>query len=64
MSTSLKNIQRGDYMDPNLATMIKDKKITEIYKQIETAAYKWFDGDITADRLAEIVFGLINEEVM
>jgi len=32
------------------------------YKQIETLAYKWFDGKITDKRMAEAVFGLINEE--
>ena len=34
-----------------------------ILKQIETLAYKWFDGDISDKRVAEAVFGLINEEV-
>ena len=32
------------------------------YKQVEVLAYKWFDGEITDKRMAEIVFGLINEE--
>ena len=32
------------------------------YKQVETLAYKWFDGKITDKRMAEAVFGLINEE--
>ena len=31
-------------------------------KRIEEAAYKWFDGEISDKRMAEIVFGLINEE--
>ncbi len=32
------------------------------YKEIEALAYKWFDGEVTDRRMAEAVFGLINEE--
>ncbi len=31
------------------------------YKKIEALAYKWFDGVIDDKRMAEAVFGLINE---
>lgn len=32
------------------------------YKRIEMEAYKWEAGLISAQRLAEIVFGIVNEE--
>ncbi len=31
-------------------------------RKLEEAAHKWFDGEISDKRMAEIVFGLINEE--
>ena len=34
------------------------------YKKIEALAYKWFDGEVTDRRMAEAVFGLINEEAI
>jgi hypothetical protein len=37
------------------------RKLDEL-KRTEEAAYKWFDGEISDKRMAEIVFGLINEE--
>ena len=33
----------------------------QCYKKIEALAYKWFDGEIDDKRMAEAVFGLINE---
>ena len=32
------------------------------YKEIEALAYKKYDGEVTDRRMAEAVFGLINEE--
>ena len=32
------------------------------YKKVEALVYKWFDGEIDDKRMAEAVFGLINEE--
>ncbi len=32
------------------------------YKRIEMEVYKWEAGLISAQRLAEIVFGIVNEE--
>lgn len=40
----------------------REQEIMDNYKQIETLAYKYFDGEITDKRMAEAVFGLINEE--
>jgi len=34
------------------------------YKRVEMLAYKWFDGAIDDKRMAEAVFGLINEEAI
>ena len=34
------------------------------YKKVEALAYKWFDGEIDDKRMAEAVFGLINEEAI
>ncbi len=32
------------------------------YKRVEMLAYKWFDGEIDDKRMAEAVFGIVNEE--
>ena len=34
------------------------------YKKVEALACKWFDGEIDDKRMAEAVFGLINEEAI
>lgn len=45
------------------ATQTKsEQKAVDFYKQIETLAYKWFDGAVTDKRLAEKVFALVNKE--
>lgn len=38
----------------------REQEIMDKFKKIEHAAYKWFDGEITDKRMAEIVFGLVN----
>lgn len=39
-----------------------ERRRLDKFKRIEEVAYKWFDGEIDDRRMAEIVFGLINEE--
>lgn len=48
----------------NIRRETEERKVDRLfkYKQIETAAYKWFDGEIDDKRMAEAVFGLINGE--
>ncbi len=49
-------------LDPICAAANSEKTKADKLKRIEEAAYRWFDGEMSSDRLAEMVFGLINEE--
>ena len=39
---------------------VRLQKKLQAWKKIEHLAYKWFDGEIAAERMAEAVFGLVN----
>lgn len=51
-------------MDPHefLETEIAHRQQMDKLKRIQEAAYKWEAGELPADRVAEIVFGLVNQE--
>ena len=42
----------------------REAELVRRYKRVEMLAYKWFDGAIDDKRMAEAVFGLINEEAI
>ena len=48
-------------MSAELHQEVERRRKLDKLKRIEEAAYKWFDGEISDKRMAEIVFGLINE---
>ena len=50
----------AEYTRKQIEARRKDR--LQRYKKIEALAYKWFDGEVTDRRMAEAVFGLINEE--
>ena len=50
----------AEHMRKQIEARRKDR--LQRYKKVEALAYKWFDGKITDKRMAEAVFGLINEE--
>ena len=50
----------AEHMRKQVEARRKDR--LQRYKEIEALAYKWFDGEVTDRRMAEAVFGLINEE--
>ena len=50
------------WFDAELHQEVERRRKLDKLKRIEEAAYKWFDGEISDKRMAEIVFGLINEE--
>ena len=50
------------WFDTALHQEVERRRKLDKFKRIEEVAYKWFDGEISDKRMAEIVFGLINEE--
>ena len=50
------------HVSAELHQEVERRRKLDALKRIEEAAYKWFDGEMSSDRLAEMVFGLINEE--
>jgi hypothetical protein len=50
----------AEHMRKQIEARRKDR--LQRYKKVEALAYKWFDGEIDDRRMAEAVFGLINEE--
>ncbi len=46
--------------DVEQARMPKRDKLVMKYKQIELLAYKWEAEEIDSERLAEVVFGIVN----
>lgn len=50
------------HVSAKLHQEVERRRKLDTLKRIEEAAYKWFDGEMSSDRLAEMVFGLINEE--
>lgn len=50
------------HVSAELHQEVERRRKLDNLKRIEEAAYKWFDGEISDKRMAEIVFGLINEE--
>ena len=50
------------HVSAELHQEVERRRKLDKLKRIEEAAYKWFDGEMSSDRLAEMVFGLINEE--
>ena len=59
---SVEDMERtfAEHMCKQIEARRKDR--LQRYKKIEALAYKWFDGEIDDKRMAEAVFGLINEE--
>jgi len=49
------------HVSAELHQEVERRRKLDKLKRIEEAAYKWFDGEISDKRMAEIVFGLINE---
>jgi hypothetical protein len=52
----------AEYTRKRIEARRKDR--LQRYKKVEALAYKWFDGEIDDKRMAEAVFGLINEEAI
>ena len=52
----------AEYTRKRIEARRKDR--LQRYKKVEALAYKWFDGVIDDKRMAEAVFGLINEEAI
>lgn len=50
------------HVSAELHQEVERRRKLDKLKRIEEAAHKWFDGEISDKRMAEIVFGLINEE--
>ena len=50
----------AEHMRKQVEARRKDR--LQRYKDIEALAYKWFDGEVTDRRMAEAVFGIVNEE--
>lgn len=50
----------AEHMRKQVEARRKDR--LQRYKEIEALAYKWFDGEVTDRRMAEAVFGIVNEE--
>lgn len=50
------------HVSAELHQEVERRRKLDKLKRIEEATYKWFDGEISDRRMAEIVFGLINEE--
>lgn len=61
---SVEDMERtfAEHMRKQIEARRKDR--LQRYKKIEALAYKWFDGEIDDKRMAEAVFGLINEEAI
>ena len=50
------------HVSAELHQEVERRRKLDKLKRIEEAAYKWFDGEISDKRMAEIVFGIVNEE--
>lgn len=50
------------HVSAELTEELRRRWMIQRYKRIEEAAWKWEAGELSAERFAELVFALINEE--